>query len=315
MIDVPAGYQKLCGQDALDYVRYRHLDNDLVRAARQQSFLREAKDQIGVERRVRRPRAAAAHLRALACAPTSAARSAILQPAQARGRVLEQADPGGPVPGPGHRATAPATSRSPTPRCGARCGASSTSAAAAGARGTTERTSAGSSGAQRAASARAGAPARSSLGAARRAWSPTAARARTRPRALQVKLSRLPVYFPRADGAGGRYRTDDARAYDIVDRAGRRHRAYRIVAYEGSTASTTVSRARRWSSPPILDDPSERAPLGRAHATSCSTTAARLRIVAWRTPRGVYWVSNTLLRTLTNRQMLALARSATRIGA
>jgi len=49
-IDVPAGYQKLCGQNALDYVRYRHFDSDLVRAARQQDFLRQAKDQIGVSR-------------------------------------------------------------------------------------------------------------------------------------------------------------------------------------------------------------------------------------------------------------------------
>jgi LCP family protein required for cell wall assembly len=48
VIDVPSGYQRLCGQKALDYVRYRHLDNDLVRAARQQSFLGEAKGQIGV---------------------------------------------------------------------------------------------------------------------------------------------------------------------------------------------------------------------------------------------------------------------------
>ena len=47
-INIQAGYQKLCGQDALDYVRYRHFDTDLVRAARQQDFLRQAKDQIGV---------------------------------------------------------------------------------------------------------------------------------------------------------------------------------------------------------------------------------------------------------------------------
>ena len=47
-IDVKPGYQKLCGQDALDYVRYRHEDNDLVRAARQQDFLRQAKAQLGV---------------------------------------------------------------------------------------------------------------------------------------------------------------------------------------------------------------------------------------------------------------------------
>ena len=49
-IDVDAGYQKLMGKDALDYVRYRHGDNDLVRAARQQDFLRQAKDAAGVRR-------------------------------------------------------------------------------------------------------------------------------------------------------------------------------------------------------------------------------------------------------------------------
>ena len=41
------GYQKLMGQDALDYVRYRHGDNDFVRAARQQDFLRQAKHAVG----------------------------------------------------------------------------------------------------------------------------------------------------------------------------------------------------------------------------------------------------------------------------
>ena len=49
-IDINPGYQKLCGQDALDYVRYRHTDNDLVRAARQQDFLRQAKNAAGVRK-------------------------------------------------------------------------------------------------------------------------------------------------------------------------------------------------------------------------------------------------------------------------
>src|ERR671932_1253668 len=49
-IDINPGYQRLCGKDSLDYVRYRHLDNDLVRAARQQSFLAQAKAQIGLGR-------------------------------------------------------------------------------------------------------------------------------------------------------------------------------------------------------------------------------------------------------------------------
>ena len=45
-IDIEAGYQRLCGYKALQYVRYRHEDNDLVRAARQQTFLREARQKV-----------------------------------------------------------------------------------------------------------------------------------------------------------------------------------------------------------------------------------------------------------------------------
>ena len=37
-IDIQPGYQKLCGTDALEFVRFRHTDNDLVRNARQQDF-------------------------------------------------------------------------------------------------------------------------------------------------------------------------------------------------------------------------------------------------------------------------------------
>jgi LCP family protein required for cell wall assembly len=42
-IDVQPGYQKLCGANALSFVRFRHTDSDIVRAARQQDFLRWAK--------------------------------------------------------------------------------------------------------------------------------------------------------------------------------------------------------------------------------------------------------------------------------
>ncbi len=47
-IDVPAGYQKLVGSDALAYVRFRHNDSDIFRNARQQDFLRQAANQRAV---------------------------------------------------------------------------------------------------------------------------------------------------------------------------------------------------------------------------------------------------------------------------
>jgi LCP family protein required for cell wall assembly len=47
-IDLEAGYQRMCGYNALQYVRFRHFDNDLVRSARQQDFLREARQKLTV---------------------------------------------------------------------------------------------------------------------------------------------------------------------------------------------------------------------------------------------------------------------------
>ena len=43
VIDLQPGYQRLNGEDALEYVRYRHLDSDFFRLARQQQFLRGVK--------------------------------------------------------------------------------------------------------------------------------------------------------------------------------------------------------------------------------------------------------------------------------
>ena len=45
-IDIQPGYQKLCGTDALEFVRFRHTDSDIVRNARQQDFLRWTKSQF-----------------------------------------------------------------------------------------------------------------------------------------------------------------------------------------------------------------------------------------------------------------------------
>ncbi len=45
-INLEPGYQRLCYENALDYVRYRHDDSDFVRVARQQDFLRDLREQI-----------------------------------------------------------------------------------------------------------------------------------------------------------------------------------------------------------------------------------------------------------------------------
>jgi LCP family protein required for cell wall assembly len=47
-IDLEAGYQRLCGAQALQFVRFRHTDTSLVRDARQQDFLRWLSDDLTV---------------------------------------------------------------------------------------------------------------------------------------------------------------------------------------------------------------------------------------------------------------------------
>src|SRR5665811_1864505 len=47
-INVKPGYQLMCGKKALQYVRYRHTDTDIVRAARQQDFLSAARQRVPV---------------------------------------------------------------------------------------------------------------------------------------------------------------------------------------------------------------------------------------------------------------------------
>ena len=68
-----------------------------------------------------------------------------------------------------------------------------------------------------------------------------------------------------------------------------------------------------WKAPPILDDPSETLKV-RGRKYQLYYDGNRLRLVAWRTPRAVYWVSNSLSETLSNKQMLAIAKSLTRVG-
>jgi LCP family protein required for cell wall assembly len=45
-INLQPGYQRLSGQQALDFVRFRHTDSDLTRVARQQEFVHAFKDQV-----------------------------------------------------------------------------------------------------------------------------------------------------------------------------------------------------------------------------------------------------------------------------
>ena len=156
--------------------------------------------------------------------------------------------------------------------------------------------------------------ARRSAARRRRACRPGSSATARPPRTAAVPAAaklRLPVLLPGGPPRGRRLRVRRARLPS--------RRAYTHPGPRGQEATTPTGwscspgvagavlrhpghdagRRRRSSTSPQRHDAD-----ARAQATSSSTTARRLRLVAWRTPRGVYWVSNTLSQTLTNRQML-----------
>jgi polyisoprenyl-teichoic acid--peptidoglycan teichoic acid transferase len=300
-IDVKAGYQKVCGQKALDYVRFRHLDSDIVREARQQQFLSDARGQVGIGslfsnraqllrifgRSVRTDiRSSKAVLGLLKLVAESSNHP--LQPVHID--VTDATDGSGDVLAT-HEAIQQAVRRfinvqaTTTPK-----GREPST--------TTKR---------RRKRSRASTQLPRGLVVNKTAGEDLGAQ-------LSVKLgSRLPVYYPKVMTATGNYKPNDSRAYTIKDRSGNRYRAYRIVAYEGRFGQYYGVQGTTWPSPPILDDPSETRRVGK-RTFELFYDGKRLRLVAWRTSRGAYWVSNTLLRSLSEKQMLALASSLTRVG-
>jgi LCP family protein required for cell wall assembly len=295
-IDLKPGYQKLCGQDSLDFVRFRHLDTDIVRGARQQHFLSQAKDQFGVER-LFNDREKLLTTFGRYTDTDIADNTAVL-------RLLKLAYE---------------SSRNPLRRVRFRAnlGASYVTATQAQLRRSRDefleaRASAGAKGAQKAR--------RTPRPRPRRPSGPTPGLERA-PQALRDRAIRgaarlpFPVLVPRYLKRGSRISDgfesmDVMRTYDLYDDQRRKRRAYRLTVEAPGVGEYYGVQGTTWKDAPIVRAPDE--VRGRY---LLFRDGSRLRLVAWKTDEAVYWVSNTLLRSLTNRQMLAIARSATRAGA
>ncbi len=301
MIDVKAGYQKLCGQDALDYVRFRHTDNDLVRAARQQDFLRQAKDQIGLGKlfsdRKELLRIFGRYTQTDIRGTTAVLRLIKLMVESAKNPIQEvqfQAQDGAG----GYLEISDNKLRSAV---GQFLDAKSRGRSRAQPKKTA--TDKERERSQRRKSKNQKVPA--GLLDARRVAEDIGVQ-------LGVKVP-FPVYYPRYAALGSTYRQDQSRAYDIYDREHNKYRAYRTVVSAPGVGQYYGIQGTNWRDPPLLDAPSEKRSYdGRKYDLFFDGT--HLRIVSWRTPRAVYWVSNTLMLSLTNKQMLGIARSLRRVG-
>ena len=136
--------------------------------------------------------------------------------------------------------------------------------------------------------------------------------------ALAHRRFELPVYAPAWLTPRGRYPRSTGvapspRLYVLTDRGGGRHRAYRLVVAEDETQGQYYGiEGTSWRSPPLLSGKHRSVRMaGRSYRVYYD--GGHIRRVARLTERGAYWVSNTLSRDISNRRMLGIARSLTRI--
>jgi LCP family protein required for cell wall assembly len=311
-IDVQPGYQKLMGQDALDYVRYRHTDNDLVRAARQQDFITQARDMAGFKKLLSigdRDRLARAFNRYFRYDQNVTKTQEIFSLLRL-GLFLAQQHPAV------HKLAFPAYD-APNPRIDTRLYWHKNEIAKLAqdflaAKGTPKP----------AATATPSPADRQTLRSRRKRNTkpstsaiPGLVDARTQGENQAVladpKLD-FPFYFPGLRNSTGAYTDTTPRIYSIRDETGKRHQAYRMVLSKGIAGQYYGVQGMTWKDPPILDNPDQRRTVA-GRRLSIYRDGSAIRIVSWRTGKAVYWVSNTLTHDLTNRQMLGIASSLRRL--
>jgi polyisoprenyl-teichoic acid--peptidoglycan teichoic acid transferase len=306
-IDVPAGYQRMCGYNALQYVRYRHDDNDLVRSARQQEFLREARQELPASKILadrnqlieilkkyvtsdianetdlvglgklfigaHNAPVVQVHFPASLGGPTASYVTASQGAIQNAVQKFEGETPTAPTP-----ASEPAGGSKPKQKGG---------------------------GSKKPPKPPPPPPLidSSTLG---QQYAAQLAAAKTKGGKPMVDF---PIYYP-TKLAPDSTLTDDSRAFPIDGPGNDAYRGYRFVAElptDGYTAYYGVS-GTDWKDPPILANPSEIKTIdGRDYLLSWD--GDRLRFVGWKTEHGSYWVDNTLLSVLTPGQMFGIAES------
>jgi hypothetical protein len=305
-IDVRAGYQKLCGTEALSYVRFRHLDNDIVRAARQQDFLRAAKDQL-------REQGLLNNLRPLVRIVARATETdEDLQSTRGLLRLgkLAVSASGKPVRQIGFPATfvmpGAMSSVGVHPELGSYVTASDSQVRAA------VREFMHPSAPKKPLPAR---PARRARASKSDRLRDASVQAEALVRAAPSRdRTRMPIHAPRRITTRGNFPASTSvapnpRRYVIVDASGRRHAAYRIVVAEDVQQGQYYGiQGTTWKTPPILAATHQKRRIG-GRTLSLYTDGGHLRLVSWRTPKAVYWLSNTLSQDLSNAEMLDIAAS------
>jgi polyisoprenyl-teichoic acid--peptidoglycan teichoic acid transferase len=281
-INIQPGYQKLCGQDALDYVRYRHTDTDLVRSARQQDFLRQIKNQIGAGGLLAR-RYEIEKIFGKYASTDIRSSDDVLKLLEL---VVQSASH------PVRQVTFNAT-----------VGPSYVTASRAQLDRTRE---AFLNGGTVAGHIQGGTPGRGGgtrIPRANGSLTPASPDDLARARAAAPKLA-FPLYYPVSRITAPYSPPDMLRPYMLNG-----HVAYVVAVAQGGLGQYYDLEGTTWQNPPIVNNPSQTIQLA-GRAMQVYFEGRRIRLIAWHDGPAVYWLVNTLQNILTNRQMLAIAAAA-----
>ncbi|MDQ3103185.1 MAG: LCP family protein [Actinomycetota bacterium] len=311
-IDINAGYQRLCGLDALAYVRYRHEDNDIVRAARQQDFLREARQKIRPSELVFNGKGN--DLIDIFTKYTSsdvdeagevieilkafiAVRDVPIQQVSFEGNLADVDENG--------VAYVTASEEQIKKAVDEFLNGATTEGPRGG--DNADQKQADGDGKKKAEKKKKKEEEDPTAGSSVIEADASFARFGS----TSARRLKLPVWVPTAVVPGSTYSTG-SRQYEIMDLEDHKQPAYKLViAYETPSTLTEYYgvEGTTWSDPPILNDKSESREIdGRVY--DLYYDGDRLRMVAWHDIEGnSYWISNTLAQTLEEADMLAIAAS------
>jgi LCP family protein required for cell wall assembly len=310
-INIEPGYQKLCGTNALNYVRYRHTDSDLVRAARQQAFLRQAKDQIDsgslINKRSKLIDIFGKDTQTDKSLETTAGLLSILK--------LALFSAGHPV----RQLQFPAQTTVESLPGGAQIDYVTASRSAV--RTTVEEFLHPPKSAPKTTLPKPARGAKARHLAKPKHTSPASVPGLVNAQRTGENLvanavasghSPVPIYFPKYITSQSRYDNPGVRIYTLHDRAAKLRHAYRIVVVANSLLGQYWGvEGTDWITPPLLQG--THTTLHRHGRTlAVYKNGSRVNVVAWHSGKRVYWVSNTLSDLLSNRQMIEIAATLTR---
>jgi len=300
-IDQPAGYQRLCGQDALAYVRYRIGDSDFVREARQANYLTEARTQIDPLKVLSGgllPRMAKHLGKDLETREQLAeiARLAVYVVGRPTSRI-ELGDVTDAGDGSGDVVTTPqALDRARRRFLAPRLPAQKTPVE--------ERTGRSAVLPQRGRRLRTTEP-----GTLHR----DVAGARAAAKAVRRGARGMRVFLPDLRPASAAYDPGSGRGYRIAGPDGRpRWPAYKVVVRTASGQAYGV-QGTTWKTPPVLDLAGDVVRIG-GRTWSVQVVGRRIHRLIWKDPDGggTYWITNTLTDDLKAQEMYAIAKSLER---